>query len=108
LKQLERWSGAAGVLATGHLYFGAIDRYRGDLLRTMGRPDDAVVAYRRAIEADTAMGAVGFAARAQLGLAHALLAQGETAAATEAAAQVAATAERLGFPKLAEQARDLR
>jgi len=107
LPALDRFAGEVGVLATGHLCYGAIDRARGDLLRTMGRTDEACEAYRHAVDIDTAFGSPGLAARARFGLAAALHSRGDKAEAAELAAQVVATAEDLGFVALARQARDL-
>ena len=79
----------------------------GDLLRTLGRDDDAVAAYLRAIEVDAALGNEGFVARSQIGIASALFARGDKAQAARIASTALATAERLGFPAVARAARDL-
>ena len=54
---LDADTGLIGVLATGHLCFGAIDRARGDVARTQGRLDDAIECYERAIDTEEAVGA---------------------------------------------------
>ena len=72
---LDAHAGAVGLLATGHLCFGAIDRARGDVARTQGRLDDAIECYERAIDIEEAVGARIYANRSRLGLAIALAAR---------------------------------
>ena len=72
---LDAHVGAVGLLATGHLCFGAIDRARGDVARTQGRLDDAIECYERAIDIEEAIGARIYANRSRLGLAIALAAR---------------------------------
>ena len=61
-----------GLLATGHLCFGAMDRARGDVARTLGRLDEAVERYERAINIEELVGARIYANRSRLGLAQTL------------------------------------
>jgi DNA-binding SARP family transcriptional activator len=108
LPLLDRFSGPVAALPTGHLCFGAVDRVRGQLLRTLGRPDEAIAAFRRAIEVETALGAPRHANRSRVGLARALLERGDAAEAAAVAAEALEVAERTGTPALAAQARELR
>ena len=66
---LDTHAGRVGLLPTGHLCFGAVDRARGDVARTLGRLDDAIECYERAIDVEEAVGARIYANRSRLGLA---------------------------------------
>ena len=74
---LRDHAGAIALLATGHLCFGAVERARGDVARTLGRLDEAIAHYERAIDIEEAVGARIYANRSRLGLAVALAARDE-------------------------------
>ena len=96
--------------ATGHLCFGAVDRSRGDVARTLGRLDDAIECYERAIDIEEAVGARIYANRSRLGLAHALAARdadGDRERVEFLAPAVVRVAEELGTPMVADSARSL-
>lgn len=107
---LAAHAGPVAVLATGHLCLGSVDRSRGDVALTLGRYDEAVERYERAIELETALGARVYANRSRLGLARALVAQGgdeDLERAAEVAAAALRVAEELGTPMVADAAREL-
>jgi len=107
---LDAHSGRIGVLATGHLCFGAIDRARGDVARTQGRLDDAIECYERAIDTEEAVGARIYANRSRLGLALALAARdadGDQERVEFLAPAIIRVAEELGTPMVADAARAL-
>ena len=107
---LARHAGVIALLATGHLCFGAIDRSRGDVARTLGRVDDAIEHYERAIDTEEALGARIYANRSRLGLALALAArdaEGDSERVEFLAPAVVRVAEELGTPMVADTARTL-
>jgi len=107
---LDAHTGRVGVLATGHLCFGAIDRARGDVARTQGRLDDAIECYERAIDTEEAVGARIYANRSRLGLAIALAARdadGDRERVEFLAPAIIRVAEELGTPMVADAARTL-
>jgi tetratricopeptide (TPR) repeat protein len=101
------FTSAIGLLATGHLCFGAVERSRGDVARTLGRLDAAVDHYERAIDIEEALGARVYANRSRLGLAQALSARGngEDPERVDAIARaVVRVAQELGTPMVAASA----
>ncbi len=107
---LEAHAGEVGLLATGHLCFGAVDRSRGEVARTLGRLDDAIECYERAIDIEEAVGARIYANRSRLGLAHTLAARdavGDRERVEFLAPAVIRVAEELGTPMVADSARSL-
>jgi DNA-binding SARP family transcriptional activator len=107
---LARHAGQVGLLATGHLCFGAIDRARGDVARALGRLDEAIECYERAIDVDEAVGARIYANRSRLALAIALDARdagGDRERVEFLAPAVVRVAEELGTPMVAAAARGL-
>ena len=103
-----RTRAAVGLLATGHLCFGAVDRSRGDVARTLGRLDDAIECYERAIDIEEAVGARIYANRSRLGLALALAARdadGDRERVEFLAPAIIRVAEELGTPMVADAAR---
>jgi tetratricopeptide (TPR) repeat protein len=104
------FTSAIGLLATGHLCFGAVERSRGDIARTLGRLDDAVEHYERAIDIEEALGARVYANRSRLGLARALSARGygdDPERADAVARAVMRVAQELGTPMVAASAEAL-
>jgi DNA-binding SARP family transcriptional activator len=104
LPEFDAFAGEVSVLATGHLSWGAVARHRGELLRALGRLDEAEAAYRHAIAVDERIGARIWALRARLGLALTLAARGDGAGAATLAAEVESEARSLGAVGLAEAA----
>jgi DNA-binding SARP family transcriptional activator len=107
---LDRYAGPVGVLATGHLCYGAIDRSRGDVAFTLGRLDEAVERYEHAIDVEEAIGARIFANRSRLGLARALAARdadGDRERVEFLAPAVVKVAQELGTPLVARDAEAL-
>jgi tetratricopeptide (TPR) repeat protein len=107
---LDSHAGVIGLIATGHLCFGAIDRARGDVARTLGRLDDAIECYERAIDVEEAVGARIYANRSRLELALALAArgaEGDRERVEFLAPAVVRVAEELGTPMVADAARAL-
>ena len=99
-----------GLLATGHLCFGAMDRARGDVARTLGRLDEAVERYERAINIEELVGARIYANRSRLGLAQTLAkrdAPGDRERVEAIAPAVERVADELGTPMVADAARAL-
>jgi DNA-binding SARP family transcriptional activator len=107
---LGGFTSPVGLLATGHLCYGSVERARGDVARTLGRLDDAVDHYERAIDIDEALGARTYANRSRLGLAHALHARAgdEDSERVDAIARaVVRVAQELGTPMVAADAEAL-
>jgi DNA-binding SARP family transcriptional activator/tetratricopeptide (TPR) repeat protein len=101
---LRDHAGPVALLATGHLCFGAVDRLRGDVARTLGRLDEAVECYERAIDIEAGVGARIYANRSRLGLALALRARagdGDGERVEALAPAVVRVAQELGTPMVA-------
>lgn len=76
-RRLARYAGSyLGDGSGAVLHLGAADGLLADLTRVAGRTDDAAALYERAVELDVRIGARPFTARARLGWARTLAAQG--------------------------------
>jgi DNA-binding SARP family transcriptional activator len=106
-EKLRDHAGAIGMLPTGHMCFGAVERSRGDVARTLGHLDEAIEHYEAAIDIDGAIGARTYANRSRLGLALALAARdadGDRERVEAIAPAVVRVAQELGTPMVAAAA----
>ena len=83
---------------------GSVARILGILATTLGRRDDAVGLFERAIETDAAAGARPWVAYAQVELAELLQRRGDAGRAAALLREAATTASELGLVSLAERA----
>ena len=110
LDEVSAYSGELGVVGAAIFCVGAYDRYRGMLLDTLGRHDEAVAALEDALALETAADAPVLAARTRYWLAVALrhrAAPGDSDRAGVELSESLATAESLGMAALAAAARQL-
>jgi DNA-binding SARP family transcriptional activator len=103
---LDRHDGQVCMLITG-LFFGAADKFRGDVALAQGRLDEAIEYYERAIEVEDRCRARSNANRTRLALATVLAQRGsgeDNERAEAIARSVVAVAEELGTPLVAQRA----
>lgn len=102
-RHLEVLAGKVATFGTGHMCWGAVDRYRGMAALAQGRLDDAIERLHAGIELDERLGGSPFVALGRFRLAQAMAARGgpgDAARAAELLASAADTATALGMGRL--------